>query len=638
MRKIDNTLPQAPAMPQLHLPTMSCDVRWLSVFVLVAAQLCAAEETYSPAVGQDFPRQVFWGDTHLHSSYSFDAYPFGNTSIGPDEAFRFARGEQLISAGIGQPVQLRRPLDWLVVSDHAEYLGMSKALFEGNEQLRSDEDGARWYALAKAGKRIEAVMEIGNSIADREELLDDPQVKNAIWLDAARIADNNNEPGIFSAFIGFEWTSMPGTGDNLHRVVIFGDGAEYATQMLPFSAFDSEDPEQLWAWMSRYHQSTGGDILAIAHNGNTSNGLMFPDRTLDGRELDRAYATARARWEPLYEVTQIKGDGETHPKLSPMDDFADFETWDTGNITANTLKEDWMLKHEYARSGLLLGLVQQARLGVNPFSFGMIGSTDSHTGLSTADDDNFWGKMSTVEPMPARLTERFYGGKAFDVPTRTTSASGYTGVWASENSRASIFAALKRREVYATTGPRMTLRFFGGWQFQPQHALAPDLAATGYRLGVPMGGELAKAQANIAPSFLVLALKDPDGAKLDRVQVVKGWIDNAGAMQERVYDVAWSGDRAPGPTANCHPLAARWTYKAPNTPMPLAPANWPRYGGTRILKPANLPSTMRGYWKYQHRAGRTYDAVRFEQALPDDVPLQLQQRAYSSPIWYQPND
>ena len=601
-----------------------------------AATALADPTALSPPVAQEFPRQVWWGDTHLHTSNSFDAYPFQNETLGPAEAYRFARGETVVSAGIGRPVRLRRPLDWLVVSDHAEYLGMTKALFQGSEVLRSHPVGAELYGLVQEGQRIEAVMTLGNSIAEREELFDDPDLKRDIWARFAAIADAHDVPGRFTAFIVFEWTSMPGTGDNLHRVVVYRDGAERAATRTPFSVFDSEDPEDLWAWMADYARDTGGDILAIPHNGNASNGLMFAETTLEGEPITADYATRRSRWEPLYEVTQMKGDGETHPALSPADDFADFETWDRGNIAANSVKESWMLRHEYARSGLLLGLRFQRELGVNPFRFGLIGSTDSHTGLSTADDANFWGKMSSTEPAPRRLVERMYGGKAFDVPNRITTASGYTGVWAMENSRESLFEAMRRREVYATTGPRMTVRFFGGWSFDEDHAHAPDLAATGYRLGVPMGGNLPAPATGDAPTFLASALMDPDGATLDRVQLVKGWLDGDGKLQERVVDLAWAGDRKPDADGKLPPVGntvdpdkATWDNRigaaqltAVWTDRDFDPGQ-PAFYYLRVLE---IPTPR---WT-------THDAVRFGVERPRDVPATLQQRAYTSPIWYEP--
>lgn len=607
------------------------------LLLLVSAALPAAPDSaHSPSVQQNFPRQVYWGDTHLHTSNSFDAYPFRNETVGPAEAYRFARGETVVSAGTGQPVRLSRPLDWLVVSDHAEYLGMTRALFRGSEALRAHPVGEELYDLVQDDQRIEAVMRLGNSIADREELFDDPALKRDIWTRFTAIADAHDDPGRFTAFIGFEWTSMPGTGDNLHRVVVYRDGAERAARRTPFSVFDSEDPEALWAWMADYHAQTGGDLLAIPHNGNTSNGLMFAETTLGGAPLTADYARARAHWEPLYEVTQVKGDGETHPALSPNDEFADFETWDRGNIAANTPKQPWMLRHEYARSGLLLGLALQQRLGVNPYRFGLIGSTDSHTGLSTADDANFWGKMSTTEPAPERLTERLYGGRAFDVPNRMSTASGYTGVWAEANTRHALFDAMRRREVYATTGPRITVRFFGGWGFTEAHAHAPDLAATGYERGVPMGAALKPRPEGAAPTFLASALMDPDGATLDRVQLVKGWVDADGETHERVFDLAWAGDRQPD---------ADGKLPAVSDTVKLADASWDnRTGAARLttawtdrdFDPAEPAFYYLRVLEIPTPRWTTYDAVRFAVDRPEDVPATLQQRAYTSPIWYDP--
>jgi hypothetical protein len=611
----------------------------LALFSIQAfAQDPAGEDTIGAGAissGVVHPGQVYWGDTHVHSSYSFDAYPFGNESVDPGQAFRFARGEEVISAGTGQPAKLSRPLDWLVVADHAEYLGMTKALFEGNESLLADPNGARIHELVQAGQIIEGVMLIGNSIAEKNELFADPAIKSEIWQRAAGIADAHNDPGQFTAFIGFEWTSMPGTGDNLHRVVVYRDAADAAASRLPFSVFDSEDPEDLWAWMASYEQASGGDVLAIPHNGNTSNGLMFSSQTLAGRPLTRTYAEQRARWEPLYEVTQIKGDGETHPFLSPDDAFADFETWDRGNITANTPKESWMLEFEYARSALRLGLEHQQRLGANPFLFGLIGSTDSHTGLATADDANFWGKMATLEPGPERIGVRMYGGKAFDVPNSMTTASGYTGVWATANTREALFSAMRRKEVYATTGPRIIVRFFGGWSYTDTDAEGPGLANTGYAKGVPMGGYLPPRDG-AAPAFLVSALMDPDGASLDRVQIVKGWLDGSGKSREKVYNVAWSDDRHPGAEGYLPPVG--------NT-VDVANATWTNTIGAGQLNtvwtdPDFDPAEPAFYYarviEIPTPRWTTYDAARFDVPLPDDIPWSIQQRAYTSPIWYQP--
>ena len=350
---------------------------------------------------------------------------------------------------------------------------------------------------------------------------------------------------------GYEWT--PATRDtkspNFHRNIIFEGGPGKACQLLPFSIQDSRNVEDLWAHLDRYERETGGKVLAIPHNGNLSNGRMFLPVDFDGNPIGVEYARTRERWEPIYEMTQIKGDAETHPVLSPNDEFADFETWPRGErphiLPPEERPADFAerKRHEYARSALMVGLDLQASLGVNPFKFGMIGATDAHTGLATADEDNWWGKHTMVEANPYRaLTTWHYA------------SGGYAAVWARDNTRESIFAAMRRREVYATTGPRMIVRFFGGFDFEAADADRADLAATGYAKGVPMGGDLTAAPAQQSPRFLIRAIKDPDGANLDRVQIVKGWRDRDGRTHERVYDVALSDDRKPTARGNAEPV------------------------------------------------------------------------------------
>lgn len=363
---------------------------------------------YSPYPDQHFPNRVFWGDTHHHSNFSYDDGLMG-TKLTPEESFRFARGEELIS-NTGLRVRLSRPLDFLNVSDHAEYIGLADMLNKEDPALLATPTGKRWHDMMKAGGReanaagIEAVL----STFKGEELYRDGKITRSMWERVTAIATKYNEPGKFTAFNGFEWTSAPGPGNNLHRVVIFRDGAERANQVLPFSAFDSANPEDLWKYMANYEQKTGGQILAIPHNGNLSNGRMFALTDLLGNPLTRAYAETRSRWEPLMEVTQAKGDSETHPFLSPNDEFADFERWDFGNMNNPVApKQNDMLQSEYARSALKVGLQLEAKLGVNPFKYGMIGSTDTHTGMSTFDEDNFFGKMPSSEPSPERWNEVF---------------------------------------------------------------------------------------------------------------------------------------------------------------------------------------------------------------------------------------
>ena len=500
--------------------------------------------------------QLFWGDTHVHSKFSLDANMSGNVTVGPDVAYRFARGET-VTADNGMSVRLRRPLDFLVVSDHAEYVGVMDGLRRGDAHLLENATASRWAAALAAGDRT-PMAEFAQSLSVGESVLDHPDFAETVWHRIVDAAEEHNRPGSFTALIGYEWTSAP-EGRNLHRVVLFRDGAERTKAMVPFSALDSSDPEDLWAFLERYEQASGGAAMAIPHNANLSGGSMFPDRDAAGGTLTLAYAERRARWEPIVEVTQVKGDGEAHPFLSPDDEFADYETWDQSDVSFARAHEDDWYEHEYARSALKLGLAIEATVGANPYRFGMIGSTDSHTGLATADESNYWGKFAAAAPSAERWQRPMV---VSDLPFMTyewqMAASGYAAVWATENTRAGIFDALRRREAYATTGPRMVVRFFGGWHFAADDAYGPDLAAIGYDKGVPMGAVLpAPEERSGAPAFLVRALKDPDGANLDRIQVIKGWRGTDGRLHERVYDVAASGARVSISKAVASPGSSR---------------------------------------------------------------------------------
>ena len=454
---------------------------------------------------------LYWGDLHVHSNLSPDAFAFGNSQLPPDAALEFAQGKQ-VTANNGMKVQLTRPLDFLLVADHAEFIGVFPKLVDAAPDFLATELGAKWQKiLTEAGDIGAIIPEWLTRIQDPDyvqELSED--YRRQIWQEVAGIADKHNQPGVFTAFVGYEWTAMI-TGNNLHRIVLYRDNADTAGKIVPFSALDSKDPEKLWHALANYEEKTGGKVMAIPHNGNVSNGLMFALETVEGEPLDADYAKRRSRWEPLYEVTQVKGDGEAHPFLSPDDEFADFETWDDDNIGRTVSKENSMLRHEYARSALLLGLELNAQLGANPYNFGLIGSTDAHTSLATADDNNFWGKFLDSEPSPTR-GENKMGGILWS--NWRLAASGYAAVWARENTREALFDALQRKEVYTTTGPRIALRFFGGWDFEEDDAYAPDLAEIGYKKGVPMGGELAtRASKTAAPKFLLQTLKDPDGGQ-----------------------------------------------------------------------------------------------------------------------------
>lgn len=601
------------------------------------APALAVEDSYSPYADDKVPRTAYWGDTHLHTNFSPDAALLGNRALGPDQAYRLASGE-VVTAHNGMPVRLIRPLDFLVVSDHAEYLGLLPMLRAEEPTLMKDSAARRWAKMLKGGDESAqtAFLELLEDIGTATARIDNPDINRTAWHTITATADQFNQPGQFTTFSGYEWTSMPG-GNNLHRVVIFKDGVDKVNQILPFSAYDSEDPEDLWSFLADYEKNTGGNVLAIAHNGNISNGTMFALQGVDGGALSKNYAQTRSRWEPLYEVTQIKGDGETHPRLSPEDEFADFERWDKGNLDGTAAKTPQMLPFEYARSALKMGLSQQAKLGVNPFKFGMIGSSDAHTSLPAVREDNFWGKMSSYEPAPGRAIHQGYikgeRGKVIDLTSWEFSASGYAAVWATDNTREALFAAMKRKETFATTGPRMTVRFFGGWEFSENDLEAPDYVISAYRKGVPMGGDLPQSGEISAPQFLVVAAKDPDGANLDRIQIIKGWLDDTGSTHEKVYNVAVS-DQRKIKRNKVKPLKST-----------VDKARYDNSIGDAILSTVwtdpEFDSSQQAFYyarviEIPTPRWTAYDAAYFDVEMPDEVPKAQQERAYTSPIWYNP--
>ncbi len=469
------------------------------------------------------------------------------------------------------------------------------------------------------------------------EAIADRRFVQSVWDDFTETADAYDQPGSFTAFIGYEWTSTEG-GNNLHRNVIYRDDKIRARQMLPFTTAETFNPEDLWDWMERYEETTGGRVLALAHNGNVSNGLMFPVETNPdtGEPLTGDYAERRAKWEPLYEITQIKGDGEAHPFLSPNDEFADYETWDVANL-GPVPKEDWMLQYEYAREALKNGLKLETQLGTNPYKFGVVGSTDSHTALATAQEDNFFGKHSGVEPEPGRWQHVVGEFEATRILGWQMAASGYAAVWAKENTRASIFDAMERKEVYGTTGSRITVRFFGGWDFEEYDAQSRLPAEIGYDKGVPMGADLPEAPGDaFAPNFLVAALKDPYSGNLDRIQIVKGWLTEAGETQEKVFDVVWSGDRDIGadgklpPVGNTVDVETGTFTNSIGSPELITVWSDPEFDpGQKAFYYARVLEIPTPRWT-------VYEAIRFGDELPEEVPTSTQERAYTSPIWYTP--
>ena len=603
-------------------------------------------KAYSPYAKRSFPTRPLWGDSHVHTALSMDAGLFGNR-LGPEEAHQFARGDEVMASS-GQPVKLSRPLDWVLVADHSDGLGMIQDVAAAAPEIMRSEQGRRWAAGMKAGgaEGVKAALDLittfSNAKMDPEMFANYSPGSNkykSIWQRAVDAAEKYNDPGHFTALLGFEWTSLV-KGANMHRNVIFRDGPQQAKRIVPYTTqapVGSPDPLDLYKWMESYEEKTGGSTLALAHNGNLSNGIMFPiDAQYSGRKLDKHYVEQRAKWEPLYEVTQIKGDGEAHQVLSPDDSFADFEHWDVGNLDLSEAKTDEMLAGEYAREALKRGLVLEQRLGTNPYKFGMIGSTDTHTSLATAEEDNFFGKHTGYEPSPERMTHPFMKTDKGVLYSWQQSASGLAAVWAHENTRESIFDAMARKEVYATTGPRMSVRLFGGWKFTDADLSSRQLAFLGYEKGVPMGGDLRAREGDSGPNFLVYALRDPIGANLDRVQIVKGWLDADGETHERVYDVAVSGGRAiedgrcATPVGNTVDIEhASWTNTIGASELATVWAD-PDFDAAQsafyYVRVLEIPTPR---WV-------VYDAYRFGVAIPDGATTILQERAYSSPIWYTP--
>jgi len=609
-------------------------------FAITKDEIKADKKEYSPYLHQAYPNRVFWGDTHLHTSYSTDAGMVGDT-LGPEEALRFARGKQVISSS-GVPARLIRPLDFLVIADHAENLGLSPMIEESNPELLRDPMGKKYHDLVKSGKGWEAYQLWKKSGAARKDSMPNPGLQRSAWGRIIDAVDRYNEPGVFTAFHGFEWTSTPDLR-NLHRNVIFRDGAKEARQVVPFSFFDSQDPEDLWDYMEAYEKKTGGRALAIPHGGNLSQGLMFAVETMSGKPLDAAYAMRRMHWEPLYEVTQIKGDGETHPKLSLNDEFADYYRWDKGDFGLNPKKPE-MLPHEYARSALRIGLEQAQKLGANPFKFGMVGSTDSHTSLASTREENYFGKFSGTEPGSKHRFDdlvsqdlRKNGDGSLNVYHWETLASGLAGVWARENTRAALWDAMARKEVYATTGTRMLVRVFAGWDFKPNEVHRPDFASQGYQRGVPMGGDLSEAPKGAKPRFMVRALRDPDGANLERIQIIKGWVDVAGKSHERIFDVAVSDGRKIGKDGRCRTPVG--------DTVDVANASFTNTIGDALLggyweDPAFDPKQRAFYYvrvlEIPTPSWIAYDEKMFGTRAPKQAVRKQQERAYTSPIWYSP--
>jgi hypothetical protein len=629
-----------------------------SIFVLMLIAALAAPVQ----AGQVRKTNVYWGDTHLHTGLSPDAYLMGNRSTDPDTAYRYAKVLPVLHPYPRAKIQIHRPLDFLVVSEHAEYMGAIKKIFEGDPVLSNTETGKRWKGYADAGEPTKAFAEAIASVNLMKPYQDinSLEVRREIWSEIVDVADNHNEPGKFTAFIGWEWSSIP-NGANLHRVVFQREGADVAKMYAPYSAIDSDVPEKFWEWLDVTSEATGANFVAIPHNQNISQGRMFPLIKTDGSAIDRAYAESRMRWETIVETTQIKGDSETHPVLSPNDEFADFETYDHLIKTGETGEEssmfgegflgelsaedrEYLEKHseraakvgDYSRTALIRGLAIEARIGLNPYKFGLIGSTDSHTAMASMEEDNFWGKMAldstpenTFDPSKVVVPPHTYG--------ISMGAAGYAAVFAEENTREGLFDAFRRKETYATTGTRILVRFFGGYDFKKEEAFMSNLADIGYEKGVPMGSDLPSAQKGKAPSFLIAAVKDPEHANLDRVQVIKGWVDEEGMPHERIFDVAVSDGRKISRKGVCKKpvgntvdvTTAMWTNTIGDAQLATVwtdPDFDPKLAAFYYVRVLQIPTPRHSL----------YDAVAMRIPHPDEYPATIQERAYTSPIWYTP--
>ena len=595
---------------------------------------------YSPYAGKHYPERPLFGDEHVHTGWSVDA-GLGGATLSPADAVRFARGEQ-VTASSGQPVRLSRPLDWVAVTDHSDAMGTVAAIREGNPDMMNDATLKRWHDMMNQGPEegTKATMELVHAQANKQLPADltDPKWAKTYWEKTTEIMEQYNEPGRFTAFIAYEWTSNAGGGNNLHRNVIYRDGKKVADQVLPMTTFTSENPEDLWKWMADWEKKTGGQLLAIPHNGNLSNGRMFELQMFMGGPMTKEWAEQRQKYEPLFEAVQMKGQSESHPSLSTTDEFAvGYELWDRGNL-ALVPKKPGMIEHEYVRQALKDGLKIEQQLGVNPFKYGLAGGTDTHNGLTAAEEDNFYGKFVGAEPRADRWDEDAikFGDKV--VKGWEMTAAGYTGVWATENTRAAIWDAMKRRETYATSGPRMTVRFFGGYDFVTRDATTRNPAIAGYTKGVAMGGDLVKAPTGKAPTFLVAAAKDPFSGNLDRIQIIKGWLDKSGKLQEKIFNVVWSD-------ADKRKQQADGKLPPVGNTVDLATASWTNTIGDPELitvwkDPEFDPAAKAFYYarvlEIPTPRWTAYDAAYFKVKMDPKVPMTTQERAFTSPIWYSP--
>ncbi len=580
--------------------------------------------------GFDENRNAYFGDLHIHTSWSFDAFIY-NVRATPHDAYLYAKGHRIPHVS-GDSIQINRPLDFMAVTDHAEYMGVMIQMLDPESPF-ADIDIAKRVNNPDESISRKAFGTIGLSIAVNKPYrsLIDEEVMYDTWKKIVKAADDHYDPGKFTTFPAYEWTSsigqiftIPQYAYNMHRNVIFKGGK---VPGMPFSSFHSQDPEDLWKWLDE-QRGQGIDVLAIPHNANISNGNMYGTTTFDGSPMDDEYVKARMRNEPINEVVQIKGQSMAHPSLAGNDEFADFEMYEY-LFARGDERPQGVAKGSYVRDALKDGLSIQQSIGRNPYKFGFIGSSDSHNAATNTEEDNQIGKSGLQDPTPKeRLAKTSTAARL-----RENSVAGIAGVWAKENTRESIFSALERKETFATSGPRIQVRFFGGWKYGDSILQQENWIETAYSDGVHMGGDLNQSEHQDSPVFIISALKDPDGANLDRVQVIKGWIDEDGASHEKIFDVSWSGDRAMmdggiSPVGSTVDLSSA-TYTNDIGAISLStvwkdPEFDERTSSFYYLRVLEIPTPR---WT-------TYDAARMGVDVPDNVMSTIQERAWSSPIWY----
>lgn len=595
------------------------------------AFFCALAMTSMQASAVPAPNpenNAYFGNVHIHTSWSFDGFTNGSKTT-PTDAYAWAQGKLITGSG-GPEMQIKTPLDFYMVADHAEYMGIFNQMANPDSPL-SKIELAKFVTSPDPNIRVQTFAKVlrDMSAGKRDPDLSDPVLAHSVWEQIIKAADENYIPGKFTTFAGFEWTSNP-QSRNLHRVVVFRD-----TKHLPdlvLSALDSSDPEVLWKWMDE-QRTKGSTLFAIPHNANASDGRMFEMLKFDGKPLDAAYNKTRAANEPLYEISQIKGTSETYPSLSPNDEFAGFEQWDY-TLSADSERPSHR-RGSFIRPALLDGMSEAVKGLGNPFKYGLIGDSDSHNAAGSNEEFNYTGKFAFENSAKERLTGMLGQPPAQILQIREFSSGGLAGVWAPQNTREAIYDAMQRKETFATSGTMLKVRFFGSFDYAVDDVNKPDFIERAYAKGVPMGSDL-KPGTGKAPTFLVSALKDPRSGNLDRIQIVKGWIDESGKQQEKIYDVSWSGDRkigadgkVPAVGSSVDLKTATYTDKigaaalATGWTDPDFKADQHAFYYARVLE---IPTPR---WN-------TYDAVRQQMAPLTDVPATLQERAWSSPIWYTP--